>query len=461
MPGLALDTPDAVERVRLHITPFNSELLDKILAPSVKAQADNISFHTVQTFPDRGFGYVELPAMEAEKLRKKLNGSTLRGSKVRVEAAKAEKKRGSDAEVEEDDGESTTPRVKKVRKRAEQDVLPGHELEDGRHIKRGWMEKSSRKSRRKPSGSDGDLESKSLLFKTAVPPNASPLDMQTKDKKKARKSKDEKKSKKKVVVEEFSKSYKPEVHDADTAAGAHVPMSYEDGKGWVAEDGDVVDPEPPARRRKSKRESEPRVSAVQSQDTRDVADSLPPDEPVASDTCMIIDASTEGTKEVHPLEALFKRPASKTSDDAKPRPKPIDTSFSLFDVSTAANEEDDDEGGEVDMPPQTPHTRRDLEWRSIRSAAPTPDTAALGRHFSFPSDDRSDEDDDVDMQNEAEPEQPNDGEEGAQHREGESAFRKWFYENRGDLNRGWKKRRREEKKVLRQRESRRLSSKIA
>ena len=43
----------------------------------------------------------------------------------------------------------------------------------------------------------------------------------------------------------------------------------------------------------------------------------------------------------------------------------------------------------------------------------------------------------------------------------ESEFRKWFYENRGDLNRAWKKRRREEKKILRQRENRRLSRRIA
>ena len=31
----------------------------------------------------------------------------------------------------------------------------------------------------------------------------------------------------------------------------------------------------------------------------------------------------------------------------------------------------------------TPFTQRDLEWRGLRSAAPTPDTAAIGRRFSF------------------------------------------------------------------------------
>ena len=42
----------------------------------------------------------------------------------------------------------------------------------------------------------------------------------------------------------------------------------------------------------------------------------------------------------------------------------------------------------------------------------------------------------------------------------ESTFRKWFYEHRGDNNRAWKKKRREAKKVQRQRENRRATRRV-
>ena len=70
------------DRVRLHITPFNESLVDRYIPASLKDQASNISFHTVETAPERGFGYVDLPAVEAQKLKKKLNGMTLKGTKV-------------------------------------------------------------------------------------------------------------------------------------------------------------------------------------------------------------------------------------------------------------------------------------------------------------------------------------------------------------------------------------------
>ena len=58
--------------VRLHITPFTPALLKVYITPSVLPVAKNISYHTVETFPEKGFGFVELPAMEAQKLKKKL-----------------------------------------------------------------------------------------------------------------------------------------------------------------------------------------------------------------------------------------------------------------------------------------------------------------------------------------------------------------------------------------------------
>ncbi|KAI2476300.1 hypothetical protein Ptr902_12376 [Pyrenophora tritici-repentis] len=42
--------PDT-KSVRLHITPFRPDLLNVYIAPSVLPSAQNISYHTVATFP--------------------------------------------------------------------------------------------------------------------------------------------------------------------------------------------------------------------------------------------------------------------------------------------------------------------------------------------------------------------------------------------------------------------------
>src|ERR1700761_4372335 len=140
-----LNQPEIPEedRVRLHITPFNPEVVDKIIAPSIRPLASNISFHSLQTFPERGFGYVELPVMEAQKLKKKLNGSTLRGTKVRIEDAKPEKKRRGEGDEEAEREQKARKTSKKEKKKREDGVIPGHELEEGRHVKRGWTENDS------------------------------------------------------------------------------------------------------------------------------------------------------------------------------------------------------------------------------------------------------------------------------------------------------------------------------
>jgi len=143
------------------------------------------------------------------------------------------------------------------------------------------------------------------------------------------------------------------------------------------------------------------------------------------------------------------------------------------------------------MEPHTPFTRQDLQWRGLRSAAPTPDTAAIGRRFSFPwARDNAEEDDDDDgaggaelkvntranaaLQAVSEEEMDADvdanatplghkvakeGEEEGQQGE-ESEFSKWFWEHRGENNRAWKKRRREALKAERQRENRRTGRKV-
>ncbi|KAH7139208.1 hypothetical protein B0J11DRAFT_516311 [Dendryphion nanum] len=588
---------DETQPVRLHITPFTPSLLKAYLAPSVLLQAKNISYHTVATFPEKGFGYVELPAMEAQKLKKKLNGSTLKGSKIRIEEAKPEKRKA----VEEADAADDKPakRAKKEKKKKELGVLEGAELPADRKIKRGWTEPPSknRRDRKKDEREKGidkkdkkpkQKESKytrepEMLFKAKLTPVAA-TELALKDKSKGKKEKKDKKnskSKDETVLHEFEHNTKQPsfLKSTPILTEAKPAVEYVNGKGWVDEDGNLVESETgkarnrrvlelvdavpeetnntekkpsitseteaspkttpnPVKKSKKKQatpppsssESELEESSAVSSSSED-EDSEPESE-AASEAKSSASSPTpaEGTpeiaitpsspdlerKEIHPLEALFKR--AKPSPSSTPNPTstpvkglaPINTSFSFFENETEPMDVDD--GDAHGNPPTTPYTQRDLEWRGLRSAAPTPDTAAIGRRFSFSwrkgsqeADDDDDDDDDLEAgkqlntntkanssvnhlpglveededgeaavngtperddqdietngtplaskrQTRSTTKQAADGEE-----QEESEFGKWFWEARGDNNRGWKKRRRETLKVRRLRENKKLT----
>ena len=479
------------------------DLYSRVIPASAQAEASNISYHTIQTFPERGFGYVELSQMEADKVKKKLNGMTLKGTKVRVEEARPEKKRKAGREEEGEDERQARKRAKKEKKKQkrEEGVIPGHELEEGRHVKRGWTDE---KSKRK------DKEGKKMKFKTSVPPNAMPVEEPSKTRAKSKEKKEKKQSKTQKVVQEFSKSKKPT--SLASVVENETPAHYEEGKGWVNEDGEVVEAEHAGKKRRreaekarkaaeeaeakvreleesakkpadsvvddasdsesvsSVSEDSPSESSVSEDEDQDeeipgappAAPSTPPraDSPKSqspspnsilnSTTAQSEPGADDATREVHPLEALYKR---------KPNITPINTSFSFFNPDDNASVTSDTGPGQtITVPPQTPHTKQDLEWRGMRSAAPTPDTAAIGKRFSFALPDDVEEEDD---EEEDRPVLEKDGgptiDTGKRE---ESAFRKWFYEHRGENNRAWKKKRREAKKVQRQRENRRVSRRI-
>ena len=139
--------------------------------------------------------------------------------------------------------------------------------------------------------------------------------------------------------------------------------------------------------------------------------------------------------------------------------------------------------------PMTPFTRQDSEWRGQRSAAPTPDTAHPGRSFGWTVGRRmgnvhSDADDDENNDKDVEVDQDwasgkmaihdNGGRNNGVHDDGasgdggeneneasanqpatvEAGFQAWFWENRGNLNRAWRKRRKQVAKDKRRRENR-------
>ena len=589
------------KRIRLHITPLDSTLLQTYISPSLLLQSANISYHTIETCPERIYGYIELPAMEAEKLKKKLNGTTLKGTKVRVEEAKPKsRKRKIEHEAEEDTerpGKSQKRSSKKSKR--EEDVLPGVDLPQGRKVKRGWTEArgesgdKERKRSKKENKKDGKKEKREkskytkeseLLFKAKLPPNKAHEPTSKDNKKKKNKKKDE------TVVHEFSKTRKHKHRLGDEAnIGKNTASHYEEGMGWLGVGGELIEPEPKSRKQKvansnsavtpglnietgslkpenkqldqprpkssgsmvseylqspgtqlrgelnqalagaqsgqaddsmdddgkeGNSESEPEVSDGSDEELEsnedvdnteisileenrtaqgkisdpdhvatawDEAKSvIERNSPQASPTKSLPDQAP--LKEIHPLEALYKRP--KPNPESPKKPTPIQTNFKFFDPE---EDEENDKVGALPTMPQTPFTRQDLEFRGIRSAAPTPDTAAIGKRFSFPwADDQEDEDEDkgeeeeaeaskrdddgdVEMQDSADPSKEATKIEsagakttmnGEEEPKQQTEFEKWFWEHRGETNRAWKKRRREAMKEKRHRENRRLNRRI-
>ena len=253
---------------RLHISPLTPELLPLVIPQATLPLASSISYHTIQSSPERNYGYVTLPTMEADKIQKKLNGSILKGSKMRVGEARSEKGKRKLEDTDAEEGDSPTP--KKVRKdkkksKREDGVLPGVELPNERKVKRAWTEPDEPpKSKKKSQGSKEKKEKKQkakpssftdkpeLLFKTSVPPNAAPLPDEKKKSKKRKKGE----SKKDVVVHEFSNTTKQPAFLRDSNAVNGKPTSeFVDGEGWLDEAGNRLEKEPHRTRSKTEKET--------------------------------------------------------------------------------------------------------------------------------------------------------------------------------------------------------------
>lgn len=523
--------------------------------------------------------------MEAQKLKKKLNGSILKGSKIRIEDAKPEKRKVDEKDeasaVEQED--RPAKRAKKEKKKEKDGVLSGFELPDTRKVKRGWTDppvqgkaKTDKKDKRERAKESKYTKEPEMLFRTRLTPvAAAAASVEKVEKSKNKKSK----ASRDVVVHEFSKTTKhASFLKSNQVSGTSKPATeYVDGKGWVDEDGNVVEAETVKARRSrvlelaeapkegaqadvlrtdeeasssdedaSETDAPAKVEDLRNKANSKLKNTLKSTKPIttpptdsesmtsSSDEISVVSSSSESdsesesasqassssisstptrplqnititpaspseTKEIHPLEALFKRPQppmlSITPSATPTRLAPINTSFSFFggenaedDIDTAVN------------PPHTPFTRQDLQWRGLRSAAPTPDTAAIGGRFAFPWENSNEEEEDAEAGSELndntkansathayDGEDENEdgdvgmveanstplgtralrsgisplGAEGEDDGEGEeSAFAKWFWEHRGENNRAWKKRRREALKVKRQRENRRLGRKV-
>lgn len=559
--------------VRLHITPLDAELVKVVIPASVLPVARNISYHTLETFPERRYGFVELPEADAEKLRKKLNGTTLKGCKMRIEKARPETRiepTGEEEEVPEKKKRSKDGKDRSKKRKREPDMLEGVALHD-RKVKRGWTETpttTKRKTRKDKENKDKEKEKEKkkrlkskytdgeeCLLKTKLPPNTlknlapEELEQKKRSKKKA--------ASRQVVIHEFEKTTKfPSFLKTSAATDRKTATEFVEGKGWVDEEGNVVEevkekekdraaqrpkkapkPKPVPQEpeddddtsssgtssegtsseeepeEESEQESDEEVEAeVKEEATKDAlpaaskaeeektdddsetsrddsseSDSSDEEEEqppkAAEQTTPVSSSKASGSKptpgsnkplaikipppetpsntKVHPLEALYKRPKP---DAENPTSAPKDEPFSFF----GTGEEDEDET--VEATPanaglMTPFTRQDYEWRNIRSAAPTPDTAhpsRMQRFWASPEKDAEMEDDVLDEQQEEDEEDGADEDEGSPAQGKQSAtsdFQKWFWENRRDLNRSWMTRRKTAAKEKRHRENKARASK--
>ncbi|KAK4161916.1 hypothetical protein QBC43DRAFT_323007 [Cladorrhinum sp. PSN259] len=502
--ALPTSSSDQATDVRLHVTPLDAELLKVIISSSILPRARNISYHNLETFPEKRYGFVDLPKDDAEKLKKKFNGATLKGVKIRIEAARplstpaplgeevamAKKKEKADARSDKEE--------RKKRKREAEEVT-GIILENDRKVKRGWTtadepeKKRSKKDNKdkeekkaKKQGRSKYTDHTECLVKTVLPPNAV-------DEAKLAKKKKKKGNAREVVIHEFEKTTKfPTFLKNNTLSAAPKPeLEYVENKGWVDQAGNVAEvvksrPPPPVYKIKSKKKAEKQVAKVvekeeSESDSNDSDSSDSGEEPASEsenvpaspiavpsvekvtpapkvtlrDLAIKIPPTTPSEpKVVHPLEALFKRPQNVEAVESGPETK----GFSFFDGGDDVDKEEDGVKAATGIKvPMTPFTQQDFEMRGIRSAAPTPDTA-------FPKGGRfkpwEDIDEDIDEDEEDEDDSHKDGSHASVSQSGEaggekptSDFQKWFWENRGDLNRSWRKRRKIASKEKRYREN--------
>lgn len=533
---------------RLHITPFDPQLLAIIVPPAVLPNARRISYHCLQTFPDKLYGFIDLPTADAAKIKTKLNGATLRGVKINIEPARPETMPAPSPDaVVAGDGAPIVKKPKSDKKRKRDNLkITGVELGDGRKVKRGWTVTSDEAQTKKKKAKEEDrkqgkpktkdhakkqkdrrhqepesqyIDGPEALVKTRLPPNK--IDDSTGGpKKKSKKSKN-----RDVVVHEFANNTKFATFlktTQPTPATGREGALFVERKGWVDKDGTVLEEVKSTRpttvpklqvatmaihqkaTRTNDADDTTSSSGSSGEDGSDAAPSLA--SPVAqhlkskmesdstrpkssgsmqSLTIQIPPATpTTASSKVHPLEALYKQQlpgkGGETMDiQAIADPNPFTFGGGHDDDLEDDDLEDDDEGQGVELIaneeedshdrfqgvqlPMTPYSKQEFEWRNTRSAAPTPDTAHPSRFSRLWSHDGEDDLEDVqeDEQEDIEEEVGSrkgelgsgDGDAGERAIDPNTDFQTWFWKNRGNLDRSWRKRRREAAKAKRYREN--------
>lgn len=310
---------EETEYTRLHITPFNSDVLKSILPPSILPGARNISYHSIPTFPEKGYGYVDLPIMDAEKIKKKLNGTILKGTKVRIEKARPQKA----VVIEEEEPERPKRERKTKRKR---DELLGVDIGE-RQVKRGWTTPAKDVKKDQPVVKSKYTTGPECLFKTNLPPNVA-------SKGKTVEVKPEKKQKKpgkEALVHEFAKTTKYATFLRGSAGSnkTKTVAEFVEGKGWVDGDGNMVEEVKNSRKPKTTPVGENESIDSEEETKVDVEDHMEVDPEIEGREESSSDSSSEdedGDKNAsarpehnqhHPMEQGSSSDSSSSDDESK------------------------------------------------------------------------------------------------------------------------------------------------
>lgn len=375
-------SPDTTEDgfVRLHITPFDADLLKIIVPATALPSARNISYHSIETFPEKRFGFVELPQMDADKIKKKLNGTVLKGTKVRIEKARPEKRTEPDSADETAKTEKKSKRKKEVddterpkKRKREMGVIDGVKLDD-RKVKRGWTEPADYKNKKKSKDSARDakstekdhkrkqsrskyIEKEECLLKTRMPPNE--MRNLPEDDASAKKKK-KKGSSRQVTVHEFEKTTKfmGFLRSVVPETNGKPATEFIEGKGWVDEDGNVVEivkekeiPKPPPKKTPKKKHA----ASVESESE----DESSSDSDTSSD-----DTSSEEESEDEPVEETVKPKMKKVVVDGKEESSETEKS----DSSSDSSEDDSEDGSETPKP----ETNKEGNSKPLKIGIPPP-----------------------------------------------------------------------------------------
>lgn len=230
-------------RVRLHISPLNPTLYDTVVNQSLQALVSDISYHKIPTDPDGGFGYLELPKAEADQLRKKFHGKTLRSRVMSIEEARPRKRKAGLDEPGSDELREQKRAAKAKKTALKQGEMAGVELPEGRHVKRAWTEPEKKKAAHKDKSESKRQKSKytkdrELLFKLGKDSGQTKSDAASSDSK-AKTGKPARSQ----VVHEFENSNKiPSFLRDESIKRTPGSLSFVDGQGWVDEAGTLIEP---------------------------------------------------------------------------------------------------------------------------------------------------------------------------------------------------------------------------
>ncbi|KAH8902201.1 hypothetical protein BR93DRAFT_854812, partial [Coniochaeta sp. PMI_546] len=414
---------EATTYTRLHITPLDPGLLPVVLSGTLLPKARNISYHEIATFPEKRYGFLDLPAEDANKLRKKLNGAVLKGQKIRVEQAKPERipepmgdaaMAGDKAPKKKDRKDKKEDKSKKRKREAEE--IPGIELENGRKVKRGWTVADDPKSykdkdKRKKDKKDkkdkkGKREVKSkytehpeCLIKAVLPSKVVETGEVDEDGNKKRK----KHKTKEVVVHEFAKTTNFPTFLKSTVSSSSAKgkgdIEFVDGKGWVDAEGNVVEavktrPAPSkAKATTVPAEDDIKPQPKRQEDLMDIVDSpagSTHSSEAGSDSEEAGDDETESEARKPDIEPAGKDSASVR--ETSQSPNPISTPTSILKRESARPTSSSSAKGlsiKIPPPPATPgnptvHPLEALYKRPSQAAgAHTQDAAPESEPFSF------------------------------------------------------------------------------